>query len=57
MTTDPAPLVKKFGPVYRWKRTQLDWLDVNYSPNVFYDFNFGSTKLSEELFQRNELLN
>jgi hypothetical protein len=56
MTTDPAPLVKKLGPVNRWKKTQLNWLDVDYSPNVFYDFNFGSTRLSEELLQRNKLL-
>jgi hypothetical protein len=54
MTTDPAPLVKKLGPVHRWKKTQLDWLDVDYSPNVFYDFNFQSTSLSQELYQRNE---
>jgi len=56
MTTDPAPSIKKFGPVSRWQKRQLDWLGVDYSPNVFYEFNFGSVDLSEGLSQRNSLL-
>ena len=36
MTTDPAPVAKKFGPVHRWGKVQLGWLDVNYSPTTLY---------------------
>ena len=56
MTTDPAPSVEKFGPVSRWQKRQLDWLDVDYAPNVFYEFNFGSVDLSEEVRRRNDRL-
>src|SRR5438045_5706917 len=38
MTTDPAPVAKKFGPVHRWGKVQLGWLNVNYSPTKLYDF-------------------
>jgi len=55
VTTDPSPLVRKLGPVHRWKRTQLDWLDADYSPDVFYDFIFESMTLPQELRQRNKL--
>jgi hypothetical protein len=52
MTTDPAPVVKKFGPVCRWTKSQLRWLNVNYSPKTFYDFIFDLTELPDKLCQR-----
>ena len=29
-TTDPAPEKKKFGPVNKWRKQQLEWLRVAF---------------------------
>lgn len=34
-TTDPAPEKKEYGPVNKWGKEQLDWLNVKFMKDEF----------------------
>ena len=53
MPKDSAPVVPKLGTAAsRWKKQQLDLLNVEFIPQTTHSFDFEATTLSPELAHR-----